>query len=258
MKSILILAAAVCLVFSGCKKLEKNIHDYHPKVKTVSAKVLADGSVKLTGSLLSEGVTDLWGAGFCMDTIPHPEMDINQRVCDTFFGREFYTVYSSLDATRKYYFKAWAANEYGYTYGEEILVDNITIDSSLIPCQPNENTINATNFFPEEQPILDISPIDIFSHRWQIDLYSGSIRLRLSFGKQPTTGKYSIVDNDGSGHKVQILYTGPLTSGNYLQSGNVYVKQISQQEIEVIVCDALLSVVSGEYIISAKFRAFYE
>jgi hypothetical protein len=117
--AVLFLGAAV----TACKKREKDVRDYYPSVKTISAVVQPDGSVKVTGAVNDPGATPVTHTGFCVDTIPNPEMLSNQQLSETFDGVVFTTTYKSLNTSIKYYFRSFALNEQGYSYGNSITID---------------------------------------------------------------------------------------------------------------------------------------
>jgi len=252
MKKLLYAMIALSLL-AGCKKAEKDVYNYYPKVKTVSAVVQPDGTVKLMGELVSGGSDELQGVGFCMDTLPHPKMHYNQKICDTLFDNNFQTSYAFLDATKKYYFRAWAVNENGYTYGDDILVTDIKLTPASLPCAPDSNTVDVEN--SGVASVNYISPVDVSSAGWTFEVYAGNYHLYFTFFMQPVTGKWKIVEGTGSNSRyVNILYSGPFTSGTYAQGGNVYVNQISPGVFDVTVCDATLSIFSGDRKLTARFR----
>lgn len=237
---------ALFLVLFSCKKAEKDVYNYYPKVKTLSAKVQSDGSVLVTGKLLSEGAGELWGVGFCMDTLPHPEMHFRQKICDTLWDGEFHAVYTSLDALKKYYFRSWAVNENGYTYGEDIPLESISIDSASIPCQVAMNTIKISGFIPEEEAFISVGPVE-HGVEWEVWAYSNSHSVHFSFLQQPTTGKYKITTGTGAGYYVNVL-----VDGYSLTSGDIYVEQINSTTHQFTICNAIFP---GGFMLTAKLRS---
>lgn len=243
---------------TGCKKVEKDVQNYYPKVKTIGATIQPDGSLKLTGELTSAGTGDLYGVGFCIDTVPNVQMHINQRLVDTIFDNEFSGVYTGLDATKRYYFKAWAVNEYGYALGEELSVDNINIDSSVIPCRPVLNTIKLEGSWSNsEENFFRINAPDQSGAENRIEATSNSQGLHITFHQKPVPGIYKTAPTSGSAPGyVEILYNGPGTFGTYAEpGGNVYVSQIREGVIEISICDVNLRMNGSDYKLITRFRS---
>ena len=98
---------AICILFSAlllsaCKKVAKNVHDYDCEVKTLSLTRNADGTVKVTGLVTFTGNTPIAYAGFCMDTLPHPDIASNQQFAQLASDNTFTCTYGSFDALKKY------------------------------------------------------------------------------------------------------------------------------------------------------------
>jgi len=243
----------VMLLIASCKKVEKDVNNYFPKVKTVSAVVQPDGTVKLVGELMSEGAGEMRGVGFCMDTLPNPKMNVDQKICDTLFGNFFSASYSYLDATRPYYVRAWAVNEHGHVYGEDILVNDIKISHAAMPCAPDSNTVAIE--YIGVSTVNSYSRIEFSTGNRRFQIYAGSHILRFEFFITPVTGKWKITSNSSGSHLrlVNILYSGPSTSGAYAETGDVYVNQMGPGVYEMTVCDVQIPTWSGERKLSARF-----
>lgn len=249
MKQFFFVMIAVALV-AGCKKVEKDVYNYFPKVKTVGAVVQPDGSIRLTGELLSSGAGEMRGVGFCMDTLPNPRMEDNQQICDTLFGNSFSTLYVDLDATRKYYFRTWAVNEWGYAYGEDILVDNISLDTSIIPCHPAPSTMSMTDF--GTVPIYSVTNLEYTTFQWECSAYTNNGMFHLTFYKWPTAGVYEITELTSISSKEK-RFVNLEFSQTYAKAGKVYINQISPTLIEVTICEAMLPKFNGNRYLIARF-----
>jgi len=251
-KGSLLLTAALLVLFSACKK-KVDVNNYHPVVKTTGVEVLADGSVKVSGEVISAGNTDLVLAGFCMDTIPNPDLLSNQKSVDTLFGNTFSYTYTNLDGGRKYFFRAWVANEEGYAAGGDVRLDSIHVDQSFVPCTPPQDSIIYSH--PQrtkKEKYYSISKVYYLSE-WRIDLTSNSNSIYFEFSQKPTNGIYKTFENVDGANLVTIM-----VDGYRVQSGaNVYVKQINSGQIEVTICEA--KVYNGAFTdsISTRFTASY-
>jgi hypothetical protein len=141
--------AAIAVLFISCKKPLKNVADYYPEVTTVSAIIQEDGSVKVIGEIVSTGYSPIAYEGVCMDTIPNPEMTKNQLI---FGGTEksFSVSYPDLKEKTKYYFRTWAANDNGFSYGNTIALDSVVAPKVVAPCVLSPNSLRITNSSPQE------------------------------------------------------------------------------------------------------------
>jgi hypothetical protein len=255
MKNILIAMAGIIL-FSTCKKVEKDVRNYFPKVKTVSAVVQPDGTVKLTGQLTSTGAGEMNGVGFCMDTLPNPKMHYGQKICDTLFDDSFYGTYAYLDATKPYYFRTWAVNEWGYVYGEDILVNDIKVSPSVMSCIVDSNTVDIAQY--GLSAVSYVSAMEVSGSDWESMVQAGSHILRFTFHDKPVTGIWKISDiTSGRGRYVNLLYQGPATFTSYAKNGKVYINQLNKDVFEVYLCDVQLPAMTAERNLKAHFKVYY-
>src|ERR1700689_463474 len=104
----------------SCVKVQKNVNNYYPQVKTTSVTVNPDGSVTAYGQVISAGSTGILYCGFCMDTISNPDMLTNQVLATNLSGNVFSCTYSSFNALNTYSFRAFAANSNGYAIGNAV------------------------------------------------------------------------------------------------------------------------------------------
>lgn len=109
------------IFFSSCNKQLDDPLDYLPKIELVSAIEQPDGTVLVTGKVISEGEAPLEYVGFCMDTTDQPNMLYNQKFAD----ENFSAVYSGFKANTTYYFRAWATNDFGYVYSNTISLEGL-------------------------------------------------------------------------------------------------------------------------------------
>src|SRR5689334_2336018 len=137
----LLLIAPLLMAAISCTKVEKDPLDYYPKVETVSAVVLDDGSVQVTGQIIDEGADAIEYGGFCMDTLSNPKM-MSKQIIATNSGGTFTAIYENFDITKTYYFRSWAANGYGYAYGNVIALDSIEAEPVIPTCTPPQNSMN--------------------------------------------------------------------------------------------------------------------
>jgi hypothetical protein len=235
-KRTLITTILIAILFCTCAKVEKDVNNYFPKVKTKGVTLLPNGNVQVTGEIISEGNTSIVYAGFCMDTLPNPGMTSNQQRVDVIEGNTFTTTYTALEKKYTYYFRAWAANERGYAIGGDVSIDSVTMSPSLIPCSlPLDTMILETPTTTKKYKYTDISPIEQSTQEWEIELSNGQSTLEIIFSRRPGTGVYTIVgDNiDSKAFTAEVMLDYVRTG----YKGEIYVMEIDASTVEVTICE---------------------
>lgn len=248
-----LLSAVPLLLPAACKKVEyqADVHDYFPKVATSSVRILPDGSAKVTGNVLAKGAGGITYVGFCMDTAPHPQMHFNQLLSDDLVGSTFTGTYSGLSAVRQYYVRAFAANAYGYAYGDDLVIEHAGLDTNTIACHPGANTMmveepgrTRNDYFTS----YSVDVLDPIYHRFSATSSNYSYSLDFEFGKTPISGKYKIWEyTNFNSDLVKVLFNDPVRGSYYMNNGGeLWVQQIDATRIRVWIChqDAAL----GRYI----------
>jgi len=235
-KYCLLTLALVSLISISCKKVEKDVLSYYPKVKTVSAVPQPDGSVIVTGEIEDEGTTAIEYKGFCMDTVPEPEMLSNQQIV-YMDGNMFTAVYPEFDLTKTYYFRSWAANEYGYTLGNILSLDSIEPVPVVSPCTPPGNSVNMGGFQPT-QYFYDVPyPVEGFN-KWEIHASTGSGLYHFIFPSLPVTKEYTTTSWDTPApNTVRISFTSGFTTGLISDGAKLYVNQTSPGHWTMTLCN---------------------
>ena len=252
MKRILLFATISVLSFAGCKKALNKVEDYYPKVTTVSATVLPDGSVQVVGQIDSEGDTPIQYTGFAMDTLP--SVNINQsQVTTDMTGNSFTAIYSDLSSTAHYYFRAWAANTNGYSQGNVISVDNIKAQPVVAPCTPTLNTVNIGGGQPTEN-IYNVDPPTYQGGYYTLSASSNSVSMTLNFGNMPTTRVYTTTTNSTpSGNYVNLGFYSGFLSGVLSDGSLVYVNQKTASSWEITICNAPWTYNSSTFNLTTRF-----
>lgn len=248
---------AFLLCSSSCRKVAKDVADYYPAVRTVSATVQEDGSVLVKGALLREGLDPASFLGFCMDTAAKPGMLSGQQLTDTIRDGIFQAVYRDLKPFTRYYFRAFAANANGYAYGEPIAIDNVIVADAAISCLPAADTISLISSYRSEAGrVMSVSAPQRNTTEWEIDVYASGASLRLNFSTYPGQGIYTITEAtsfSSSGRYVRVMFSGSVTYGTLLSPGTkLYIKPIDTKHFELRFCDAALQLGPG-YKVSARF-----
>jgi hypothetical protein len=231
----------------SCVKVQKNVHDYYPQVKTTTAIVNSDGSVTVSGEIISTGSTGIQYCGFSMDTIANPDMITNQVLATSLIGNVFSCTYSSLNALKTYYFKAFAANANGYATGNVISAGHAGFDTSLIPCHPVPQYMVLTGTNSSTEPYTYVDSVTQSATGYEVIGHTGDHSIDIVFGQYPISGIYT---------------TASVTFDAIAVSGvTLYVQQISGGVIDITICSANVQVQNmytgfySTYAMATKFRS---
>ncbi len=250
------LFVSICIIICtsiSCKKAKKNVNDYYPEVETVSAIIQADGSVEVTAKILNKGTTDIEYAGFCMDTLGVPGMLSNQILSSSISDDLFTATYIGLAEYKSYFFRAWAANDVGYSYGNTIRLDSLEVVSITPPCTPTQNTINIGSPTPTET-IYNVSTPTQNLSEWEFSANSSSIIVNFTFGSKLATKIYTVSSsNPGSDNVSASIYSG-FTQGSLKPGEKVYVNQISPTRWNITLCAVAWQSNSSTRYITATFE----
>jgi uncharacterized protein (TIGR02145 family) len=90
----------------------------NPSVLTMDAEDVTSTSAKIWGSIVNSGGTPIIGRGFCWDDSPDPNFLDNTEELGTGIGG-FHTTLTSLNNNSTYYYRAFAFNATGVSWGEQ-------------------------------------------------------------------------------------------------------------------------------------------
>ena len=114
MKKLTLLLALTMILFSCKPEAEK------PTVVTKSVGEVTETTAKVVGQVTADGGAEVTERGVCWNTAPAPEV-IHYRVKDAEGGLGIFTLnLSNLESQTTYYVRAYATNEVGTSYGEEV------------------------------------------------------------------------------------------------------------------------------------------
>ena len=106
---------SICMIiFYGCKK-DPGI----PIVKTTEASAITTTTSSTGGLVTSDGGSDVVSRGVCWSTVPFPTID-NSKIAGGAGTGSFTIVLSGLTENTTYYARAYAINNAGIGYGNEI------------------------------------------------------------------------------------------------------------------------------------------
>ena len=249
-KRILVFLLIIVCFSPACVKVEKNVNSYYPKVKTTSVTKNADGSATVYGEVTFAGSTPIEFCGFCMDTVDNPDMLSNQVLSTNLTGNIFSFTYSSFNAVKTYYFRAFAANANGYAIGSTVSASNISFDTSQIPCHPTSQHLSLAGIHNEYEPYSYVTAITQSGTGYDVMAQTGSHQIDITFGQYPTSGVYTSANT-------AITIDGVAATG----ATNIYVQQISNGVIDITICQANVSITIDftgtyyPYVLTTKFRS---
>lgn len=253
-KLVLVFAIAAMLVcLNACKKPYKDVNDYIPKVRTLSVTPQPDGSVIVKGLVIASGPTPINYAGFCMDTLPGPDITTNQAYATTNSGDTFSCTYSSLNALKRYYFKAWVTNGEAYGTGSDIFVDSVSFDTSLIPCHLAPAAITYTCPYNATDIYTHFDPLTQSGTGYTFTAYTDMHAISYTFSQVPLSGSYTTTDADYPDSKSMIItFDGVISKAG----AAVYIRQITNTTIEIVICDVqvFFSTYHSWYSMSTRFK----
>lgn len=260
-KQIIYLGSLLVFISTiSCHKAKKNVRDYYPVVTTTSTIITDDGDVLVNAKIESTGDQPLEYVGFCMDTLPEPNMLSNQMVVNAVDGADFsYTFpnistmldYRAFNPNKTYYFRSWAANGNGYSYGNTISLNNIKGAPVIPTCTLNPNQLNGSPYTSVTQPYLNSS-----GNTWDFQAQSafyGTLYFR--FGSKMRTKVFTTVDYQSP--NLNQVYVG-FNSSEFLKSGSkVFVSETSANVFEVTICTAPYSLNSSTSYVNTRFVCPY-
>ncbi len=254
-KTLIISIALIGILFVACHKspkVEKDVHNYFPKVKTLSVQKLPNGTVKVTGLVVSEGSTPVVYAGFCMDTAPNPDMTSNQVIVNAIYSDTFSYIYSGLKFPQKYYFRAWVGNGNAYAIGSDTYADSIAFDTALIPCRPQLQYMTLTGatgtlHHPYTHDETITQNVDF---GYDVQSYTGYHNIKLSFDRWPVSGIYKTSRPAFTDSPVVIVQLDDVKSDTFC---TVYVQQLNSSTIEVTICSLPVNLETGIFGTYEKF-----
>lgn len=256
MKNIayLLLLASGLIIISSCKKALKNEDDYFVKLTTVSATVQTDGSVLVKAEIQSPGKakgSSVENAGFCLSTNPQPKM-LDRQLLTTTDGSSFSAVYpaSTFSDDSTYYFRAFATNDYGYSYSNIIKLDSVIAPAVTAPCSLTANTVNIGGGNPNYS-YYSIGAPDSY-HYFSASSSGGTVHFQ--FGSGLTTGIYhTTTDTSPGAGQVNVSFYFGFISGALSTGSNVYVNKLGPNSFDIRICSAPWTYSSSTFYFSTRF-----
>ncbi len=128
-----LLLCGLLLQSSGCGK------EGEPEVKTMEVVNVTPSSAKSGGQVLKEGGSNVTQRGHVWDTLPNPSLERHVGTTEEGIGKGFFiSDMHQLEPKTTYFVRAYATNQYGTRYGEELVFE--TRNRQGIPC-PGLSTV---------------------------------------------------------------------------------------------------------------------
>ena len=112
-----------------------------PSISTLSVDNVTCHNADVTGRLINSGVSWISDCGFCWSTVQNPTLANSHITVTTGLGT-FNTNLAGLEAGATYYVRAYATNDAGTTYGEEL---SFTTTSNALPSVTTKTVTNILN-----------------------------------------------------------------------------------------------------------------
>lgn len=247
-----ILAICCTLTFSGCTKEDFDLfkdpsENAVPQVKMISAVMVDEQTALLTADILHGGRAPLEVNGFCFSaTNPNPGVYDNQIIQG---GKDgiFQDYVSGLLIDSTYYFRAFTANEYGYSYSLNVVKLKVPRPKPVIaPCTLPKDKMLDNGF------TLDIDGVNdsYYDNKYLITVscyFSGNRSYKLYFNKMPQTGIYKTVtysDVEWQDKGVHIEVKTGFNEFSVNKGYDVYINKNSDGSYKMELCTSRYQVTS--------------
>ena len=250
----IILLLFFSVMLTGCQMdLFDNFDDYTPVVELTSIETEYDTTV-LTGKILDYGKSTLEYIGFCYNSIGYPDLSENQILVSEIYSDNTFIVYTTnLFADSVYYFRAFAANEYGYSISATQQYQVPVSAPLVVPCSlANNRIIDDGISYSFNSSSIFISPeTDYYKIRIS---YTLSRELNFYFKTLPQNGIYTTNSSgyDQLGYKEVFIQDNTDLTGVFTIHDNesVYVENTTDSLI-VSFCNLTYS--TSNTILKGKF-----
>lgn len=239
MKYSKIIYILSCLFFIvSCQKALKNVDDYFVKVKTVDAIIQQDGSLLLKGEVENPGASDAEYVGFSYSTSSDPKIEDNQIIAEL-NGNTFETVVYGLSFDSSYYFRTWATNYYGYSYGNILFRDSIIGTPVVAPCNISLNKVS-TNGSQYHDYWGQSQTVNVDGDKVYTCQTGSGPTVYFTCGSNLTTGMYKTTkyQNPEPG-TIKVNFYEQFTSGTLEEDIDIYINRNDAGDFEVEICDGI-------------------
>lgn len=235
MNKFISFISCLCILYlTSCEKPLDSINDYYPEVETVSIRFVTNVGVEIQGHIVDEGASSIIVQGVSASTSRTPQIGENQQIT----GADFKAIYADLIPHQAYYFRTWAANEYGLSYGNTIKLDSIPTNTFMAPCSPALNTVDLGGIVAVETYSSVSAPMQT-GNMYVVQAESNSHIITYTFGEKPVSGFYgTTTDLSPEGKFVNVLFYSGSIGGIIDNNFKVHVKQTESNRWQLTICNA--------------------
>jgi hypothetical protein len=116
----LLLIAGLLALFTNCQKQVNNNLNESIKIENTRVSAVIQIRATVRAKITSDGGSPITERGVCFDTVPNPTITSKKQVADSVAADSFLVRLRGLKPNQKYYVKAYARNNNGVGYGEEV------------------------------------------------------------------------------------------------------------------------------------------
>lgn len=186
--SMLILGLITLVTFS-CEKEKNTAPKSLPTITTTDVSDLTATTVTSGGHITSDGGSPIIARGVYWNTVSGVISEKNK----TENGKDtgiFESVITGLIPNTTYYITSYAKTAKGVKYGNEV-----SVSIEVAPCTPEKNSINMVNFSnPANYFSSTYASFNNQNGNYEIEGYASRATVKISFAKEPSTGKYYTSD----------------------------------------------------------------
>ena len=134
-----------------------------PEVASNTLTSISDSSAICGGNVISEGSAEVTARGVCWSTSPRPTI-ADPHTADSFGTGSYTSTLTELTPNTTYYVRAYATNEVGTAYGQELFFTTLETDTVPIDTVPTDTIptdtipIDTTNIIQYETAHIHIYP----------------------------------------------------------------------------------------------------
>lgn len=237
---VVFIFLTVCI---SCEKVEKDVKSYSPKVETKNVEIKEDGTVLVSYDIVSNGLSELEWVGCSVDTVENPSVESMQKLASFIDGNTYYSVYSvqDFDVSKKYYFRPFANNLYGLSFGSNFELDSIVAPPVIVPC-----TLQANKFNFQGATYQYYYTGHISSSGYRVVGNSSSADVYFDFYEEPIEGVYTTISDltPESRNEVSVRVV-KFNTYYVLPDAKVYVRELDPITFEITICDGETEYGSG-------------
>ncbi|MCB0706853.1 MAG: hypothetical protein KDC34_16170 [Saprospiraceae bacterium] len=249
------------ILFSGCKNsldLFEDFDDYLPVIEIKSISMIDDFTAQVIIEIISEGAAEINYAGMQHSLSPDMSLFENHTLVQS-PSASFILEAKELEHSTTYYFRAFAANDYGHYYGSILSFDVPGLSPPDVPCTIPENLVINDGVSHNANVINHGTDVGNYTYGINVDCPSAGFMVNVFFNKVPENGIYNTSTYANlEGHEqrvlVEIAFDGGFQTVPTYSGKKLYVVENEDGSKNVIFCDLSYTVFTTEIPIVGNFR----